>query len=364
MPAVERFAYYGHVGIPDADTSNPNRIRAVFNGALFRYPVSQPDGTTESGIFMLPRVMDREQIPGIPDYTSRFDVRRIDVTEEGARATEQSHVSADHIRGAMSTLNPEDARALVLPDGQVMFGITAATAAGEPLAAFFTGKYPFREEDFSAMDVAFEIRPGKNVLPLQENLAVYRPERVSDGRENGHEFTFLRKVPREDGLGIWTEERTITFPTTDWVGKEGRYGFTGGERIWVDRDNGIFRMLIHGFNRFRDADGREKVKYALGLGEFQDREDGTFDVRGIDNDPFFVYEQAIEHMGKGVEPNEYKLVIYAVGDVLEGEELLVAVTLRDQEIGLFGFRRQDVLRPFSPRPVVAIEEYQEEELSA
>ncbi|MEI7653459.1 MAG: hypothetical protein WCJ70_04280 [bacterium] len=297
-------------------------ITAVFNAPI----VIGPDDEN----YLFPREMRVNQQPGKVDATSGIGVYRLNGEN---KLTHLHSIPATAIQGTDRTLNPEDLRPFPLSRKKVLFGLTAATAEGVPYPACFTAEYPYTAENISPMRVLNHLPPGKNVLPLSEQTGVYREE----GKENDQKLTFFRW----DTGGVI---RRITLPPSPWVGKDGRYGLTGGTKIAMP-DNTV-RMLIHGFSR--RADG--SVAYALGLAECKLSPDGTFDVTGVDPEPLVTYDQVkkyVQHL-ELVRPDPKKDAVYAVDCHLnEKGNLLIPISVDDQVVAIFEVDSERIMRPFS-----------------
>lgn len=342
-------SYYGRVVTPkESPEILLGNEHAIFNAAVWRQTI---DGKRQT--FCLPRVMTHEQRPQVADTTDRLDFITWQFDKDGLKARIISRIPTEVVQGE-AVFNPEDSRALVLQNnrgeetGEVLFGLTAADEHAKPSAmpypAFFSARYPFLPSDISPMEVLSYLPPGKNLLPLSADTAIYRPEFNEDESVNGRTFNFIKKTGNK-----WETIRTITFPDVDWVANGGRFGLTGGEKIPTG-EPGVFRMIIHGFlNSYKKEGDNSIVTYALGLAEFQERDDGTFDIRAIDNTPLLTYQEAIKYAGDGTEPDPHKKVIYSTGYILEDDEALVPVTLRDKEIALFGFSKERLLQPFTTK---------------
>lgn len=336
--------FYGRIVRPGEKDRFPDVLlgdeHAIFNAATWSQTIHGQERT-----FSLPRVMAHAQKPGVTDATDRFDFLEWKHSEDSTNIVTRAlqHIPVDVIRGD-SLYNPEDARALVDQEskqkGKVLFGLTAASDKGVPYPAFFSAQYPFDKEHITPMEVLSYLPAGKNLLPLSEDRAIYRPEHTKEGEVNGLNFLFIQK-----NGDMWEEMREIQFPYVDWVANRGRFGLTGGEKIPTGQP-GIFRMVFHGSENLYE---NGIVTYSLGLAECREREDKTFDVLAIDNKPLLTYKQAVAYAGIGVEPDPAKQVIYSVGYTLTDKEVLIPVALFDREIVLFGFSREEMLRPFSKR---------------
>lgn len=303
---IESLRLCSNVLMPDVGRG----ITAVFNAPT----VVGPDGT----LLLLPRLMSVRQKPGKIDATSGIGVYRWDPDGE---ITHQHSIPIAAIQGDNPLFNPEDLR-IYQPDKkagtEVLVGLTAATAEGVPYPAYLKGKLTDAQQFvITPMRVLNHLPPGKNVLPLSCEVGVYRV----DGEEDNQSITFFSW---EEGKII----RRTTLPPSPWVGKNGRYGLTGGRPVHSSgRD---MRLLIHGLCRTENG----RVIYSLGLADCKTSPDGTFDVVFVDPEPLVTYKQVNELLNlRLVKPDPKRDALYAVDCLPNGAgSIIIPISLDDQVV--------------------------------
>ncbi len=351
---TEAIRYIGPLVVPEPSSdlvgihgvSLPNQVSptAVFNGPLIE--------VADRGMLLFPRIRTARQNPDVTDIPAFIGVYAVDPDILPAKLIERIPVNilqGSVNRGLLSgALFPEDLRGSVIDSGgTIMFGLTAAGLDGIAHPAILTAKPPYGSEDFSQIKILDELPSMKNVMPLNENTIVGRPEFSLS--PNG-ELNFAHKDPEESK---WRIISAIKFPYVPWVGEKGRFGLVGwNERVPVPSRPDVFRLLIHGYKI-----NYEIVEYAIGLSEIQELPDGTFIIIGVDKKPLLTYaatvarvmEKAGKRNGKenGKESNSHKRVIYSVGGIRQEDKIILPVTLFDHEIHLFKIPTSVMLRDFS-----------------
>ena len=187
----------------------------------------------------------------------------------------------------------------------------------------------------SPMEIMTGLPPGKNVLMLNWNSAVYRPESWDDR---------LAVVTQDPQTLQWEIKKGIVFPTLKGVKGKTRIGLTGGERIPMA--NGNFRLILHVVDHIPLQNTKEDIAtYHFRLAEFKLEADGLPELVAVDSKPFLTYEEVaavLDPEGKVIKPDAHKAVIYSVGGAIHqkgnGEEpkfFLLPVTYEDRLIGFF-----------------------------
>jgi len=243
----------------------------------------------------------------------------------------------------------EDARALQLPDGRIVFGLTSVVHKDNdyiPHPAVLTIKSPeelseglsklkivkflggvalgqnyvgqrftekFAEERSSALEVIdgivgdqttplgedTGISPGKNVTAISPELFAFREE----GDKNNHRLRVFKH--QEDG-GV-VDSQYIDFPKDiPWI--EHRIGTTMPP-IWLNDNEAIFP--IHGIQMIND-----KFVYSIGSARLLRGEDGKLSVDNISQEPIINPDSFVGRFnGDDVELHGERRVVYCCGGI-------------------------------------------------
>lgn len=321
-----------------------NQVHAIFNG-----PILPING--DKHFLILPRVMKEKQNPGRADRTDHFGI--YDVLPNSKHPPRKlSSLEIDAIRGdEMSNHegphpNIEDIRITTMVDGTYAAGATAEKD-GQPFPARFLMKY-IRDgmEVISPMEIMTGLPPGKNVLMLNWNSALYRPESYDDR---------LAVITQDSQTSQWKIIKEIVFPPLKGVKGKARIGLTGGERIPMA--NGNFRMILHVVDHVPLPNKKDDIAtYHFRLAEFKLDADGLPELVAVDSKPFLTYAEVaavFDPEGKVIKPDTHKAVIYSVGGAIyqkknedKSEFFLLPVTYEDQLIGLFDIPLELLQQPF------------------
>ena len=318
--------------------------------AIFNAPLLSINGG--KSFLLLPRVMTRKQNPGIADSTAFFGVYEV---APGSKNSPRrlSSLEIDAIRGdgishqENSHPNIEDIRLTRLADGFSYAAGATAEINGQPFPACFQIEYgPDGIRVSSPIEFMTGLPPGKNVLMLNWNSAIYRPESFDNG---------LAVVTQDPQTLQWRIKKEIVFPPLEGIKGKARIGLTGGERIPMA--NGNFRLIMHVVDHIPQLNTNYHIStYHFRLAEFSLDANGLLELVAIDSKPMLTYENVaavVDPEGKVIRPDSHKAVIYSVGGVIYQKEngeksecLFLPVTFEDQLIGLFDIPLELLQLPF------------------
>ncbi len=321
-----------------------NQVFAILNGPLLHI-------NSGGGFLILPRKMMEKQYPGRADRTTHFGVYIVSPNPEYP-PRELSPLEIAAIRGdgmshqENSHYNLEDIRITTMSDGSCAAGATAEIN-GQPFPARFLMEYVSDEiQVVSPMEIMTGLPSGKNVLMLNWNSAVYRPESYDDR---------LAVVTQVSQTSEWKIIKEIVFPPLIGVKGKARIGLTGGERISMA--NGNFRLIMHVVDHIPLPNKEDDIAtYQFRLAEFKLDTNELPELVTVDSKPILTYEEVasvVDPEGKVIKPDMHKAVIYSVGGVIYQKEnkersefLLLPVTFEDQLMGLFDIPLELLQLPF------------------
>lgn len=335
---LEQLTYKGSLTAEIHSISGLEKPPAIFNGTLLKI---------DNKLLLFPRIVTRQRA-GVTDMATA--VGRYEIDPKTFTATCAETIPIEQIRGEHRGLFtndpfPEDMRGIILADGSVMFGLTAAGLDGTPHAAILTVQPPCKPEDFTQMNVLNELPSMKNILPIQATIIAGRPE-VARGVKQ--QIIFAHFLPEKQTWEIIPDDET-TFPENiPWVGANGRFGLCGwNDRVPIQNKPGYFRFLIHGYNKDHGI-----VEYAIGLAEGFERPDKTFAIIGVDKKPLLTYAEAVAQVARNSwnctkEPDPHKHTLYSLGGLPTNDGILLTASLYDKEIHFWIIPHATMLRDFS-----------------
>lgn len=328
-----------------ANRENQNQnVHAIFNGPLF--PIPSDQGTR---YLIMPRVMDRPQVPGIADLTGFFGVYEI-FPENTHSPHELSPLHIETIKGneekyhSNIPYNLEDIRVTGLPDGSYAAGLTAEEGGQPYPARFLIRPTPNGIQVISPMEIMAGLPPGKNLLMLDWDTAMYRRETDDDK---------IVVVRQNSQTSKWRIDKEIKFsPLKNTQGKT-RVGLNGGERIPM-ATNGNFRLIIHVVDNIPQPNEDFHIStYHFRLAEFTLDAGGLPELVAVDPKVLLSYEDVVkvaDPEGKIIPPDPHKKPIYNVGGAFHQKgnlkSLLYPVSLNDKLIELYNIPFESLQQPF------------------
>jgi len=272
-----------------------------YNAAAWSLPAAE-GSADEGNIVLLLREVTVAGAEGEPDKGAFV---RLEIDPHG-------HLMSETVvwRPETGEIHLEDARALPLPGGRVLIGLTAVLQEGKqfiPYPAVATLSSPTWDSQFPPVDVIKQFGPGKNMTPVDAGTFIFRPEGAvwnhklltvhwgSDRRERVGEITFPTNIP-------WASWRIGTTMPPRWI--------TPAEAL----------LIIHGISIIED-----KYVYSIGRAKLT-REAQKFSVV-VDPEPLVTPQQfrAEDDDPLVAELHEKRRVVYACGGVekrVDGRQVL------------------------------------------
>jgi len=201
----------------------------------------------------------------------------------------------------------EDPRALALPDGSVLIGLTAVLREKrgyKPYPAITRlSRTVWREETLPAITIVERFGPGKNITPIDDHLFLYRPE----GEGYSHKlllFSFDELLARK----LQDIEFPRDLPWAMW-----RIG-TALPPLWIEENAAL--IIFHGITI---TNGR--YVYSLGKGRI-DRKDGQLKLT-VSSEPILTPDDFVDDHGRSLVSElhpKIRRVVYACGGVVKSDK--------------------------------------------
>lgn len=234
-------------------------------------------------------------------------------------------------------INLEDPRALELPNGNLLIGLTAVLRKkdGNPIAFPAIVKID-AFKSWSNMLPPFLIvdsfGPGKNLTPIDNSTYLFRPD-ATEYRHKILAFSLHAQIPvKLDDLVFPTD-----LPWALW--KVG----TTMPPIWLTPNEALF--IIHGIT-IEQIDGKEKYIYSIGRAKLT-RNGDCFRVT-VARDPILTPDDFLDTEGKPLVAElhpELRRVIYSCGGILKEDNkdtLSLYVNVGDRKTFEVDFSLQDL----------------------
>lgn len=222
-------------------------------------------------------------------------------------------------------INLEDPRALELPNGNLLIGLTAVLRdkKGSPApfpAIIKIDSHSTWNEDLPPFLVISTFGPGKNLTPVDDTTYLFRP----DSAEYYHKllvFSLHKQVPEKLG--------DIEFPKNlPWA--EWRIGTTTPP-IWLNSEEALF--IIHGIT-IQKIDGISKYIYSLGRAKLT-RKNNKFEIT-VSEEPILTPDNFLDENGKPLVKElhpELRRVVYSCGGIIKknkSDSLFLYVNVGDR----------------------------------
>lgn len=226
----------------------PKRIKHIFpNISVARYNLAVWQKAQETSLYFIGREV---QSPGKLGQPDNGVLKLFQVDSEGNLIHEKVIWKAIY-----EGINLEDPRALELPSGNLVIGLTAVLRDKEgfpvPLPAIVKiPSFISWEKELPPFLVIDTFGPGKNLTPISPNRYFFRPDSI-DYFHKLLVFSLHSQIPEKLS--------DIQFPTNlPWA--SWRIGTTMPP-IWVSPNEALF--IIHGIS-IEKIDGKEKYVYSIG----------------------------------------------------------------------------------------------------
>jgi predicted GH43/DUF377 family glycosyl hydrolase len=222
-------------------------------------------------------------------------------------------------------INLEDPRALQLPDGNLIIGLTCVLRGkvGQPVPFPAIVKIDYLDswkQSLPPFLVIDTFGPGKNITPIDSSTYFFRP----DSADYNHKilvFSLDSQVPKKID--------SINFPLNlSWA--IWRIGMTMPP-IWLTHDEALF--IIHGITK-KIIDKKEKYIYSIGRAKLT-RKNNEFQVV-VAPDPILTPDDFLDQKGlplvKELHP-ESRRVVYSCGGIIKKnkkDSLSLYVNVGDQ----------------------------------
>ncbi len=206
-------------------------------------------------------------------------------------------------------INLEDPRALQLPNGNLLVGLTCVlrNKNGQPIPFPAIVKIDYLHswrQNLPPFLVIDTFGPGKNITPINKNVFLFRPE-SPDYNHKILVFSLIHQIPEK----ICDIDFPLNLAWAKW-----RIGTTMPP-IWLNKDEALF--IIHGIT-MQNIEGKDKYIYSIGRAKLI-RKNNIFKVI-VASEPILTPNDFLSEEGKPLVKElhpEQRRVVYSCGGIIK-----------------------------------------------